>query len=71
MRRGSNTLVERDRAARILAMTPDERVALVRRLGEEGVAAYMSVHGVDRPTAMARIKATRRLGRRASTCADA
>jgi hypothetical protein len=57
--------------ARFAAMTPDERVALARRLGEQGIAAYMETHGVDRHTAIARIKSTRRLGRRPSSAADA
>jgi hypothetical protein len=48
------------------AMTPEERVALALRLGEEGLATYMATHGVDRRTAIARIRATHRLGRRPS-----
>jgi hypothetical protein len=57
------------RTAQILAMTPDARVALLARLSEQGPAAFMSAHGVDRATAIARIKATRRLGRRPSAAA--
>jgi hypothetical protein len=56
---------------RLAAMTPDERVVLAVRLGEEGLASYVETHGVDRRTAVARIKATRRLGRRPSVCAEA
>jgi hypothetical protein len=48
-------------------MTPAERVALAERLREEGIAAYMASHAVDRSTAIARIKATHRLGRRHSS----
>jgi hypothetical protein len=55
--------VSQKRLARLLAMTPEERVALAMRLGEEGVASYMTTHGVDRRTAIARIKASRRAGR--------
>ena len=51
---------------RYAAMTPDERVALALRLGEEGLAAYMATHGVDRRTAVARIRVTHRVGRRPS-----
>lgn len=51
---------------RYAAMTPAERVALALRLGEEGLATYMATHGVDRRTAIARIRATHRLGRRPS-----
>jgi hypothetical protein len=61
----------RARAGRLAAMTPGERVALAVRLGEEGLAAYIETHGVDRGTAIAQIKATRRLGRRRSLCAEA
>lgn len=52
-------------------MTPGERVALAERLGREGLATYMHAHGVDRPTAVGQIKATRRLGRPPSACAEA
>jgi hypothetical protein len=50
------------------AMTPGERVALALRLGEEGLATYMATHGLDRRTAIARIRATHRLGRHPSAC---
>ncbi len=61
----------RARFERFAAMTPDQRVALAMRLGEQGIASYMDTHGVDRPTAIARIKRTRRHGRRPSPAADA
>jgi hypothetical protein len=51
---------------RYAAMTPDERVALALRLGEEGLATYMATHGVDRRTAIARVRVTHRVGRRPS-----
>jgi hypothetical protein len=60
----------RQRAERLASMTPAERVALAARLGEDGLQSYMRTHAVDRPTALARIKATRRLGRPRSACAD-
>jgi hypothetical protein len=63
--------IARRRMERLAAMTPDERVVLAVRLGEEGLASYVETHGVDRRTAVARIKATRRLGRRPSVCAEA
>lgn len=63
--------VARKRLDRLMAMSPDERVQLAMRLGEEGVRSYMSIHGVDRRTAIARIKATHRQGRRVSSCDDA
>jgi len=52
-------------------MTVDERVAIAARLGEEALAIYMSAHSVDRRTAIARIKATRHLGRYRSASAEA
>lgn len=57
-------------AERLAALTPAERVAIAERLGRDGLASFMTTHGVDRATAITRIKATRRLGRRPSTSAD-
>ena len=62
--------VARRRAERIATMTPGERVQLTGRLGEEGIAGYMAARGVDRRTAVKQIKATRRLGRPRSVCAE-
>jgi hypothetical protein len=56
--------VERDE--RVARMTPAERVALAAHLGEEGLAAHMARRGIDRRSAIAEIKAARRLGRRPS-----
>jgi hypothetical protein len=63
--------VSQEQREQLAAMTPAERVALAVRLGEEGLASYMATHGLDRQTAIARIRATRRLGRRPSASADA
>lgn len=63
--------VSQEQRAHVAAMAPADRVALAVRLGEEGLAAYSALHGVDRQTAIARIRATRRLGRRPSASADA
>ncbi len=71
MRSRSADSVEQQRHQRLVAMTPDERVALLGAMYEQGLASFMALHGVSRPAALARIKATRRLGRRASSCADA
>jgi hypothetical protein len=51
-------------------MTPAERVRLSERLGEEGLAEYMSANGLDRASAIKAIKRSRRLGRRPSRCFD-
>jgi hypothetical protein len=59
-----------EQAKRVAALTPAERIALVERLGEESIALYMAAQSVDRRTAMARIEASRRFGRRPSRSAD-
>ena len=51
------------------AMTPAERVAMARQLGENDLRSYMINHGVDRQTAVAHIKQAHRAGRRPSCCA--
>jgi hypothetical protein len=63
--------VSEEQREQLAAMTPAERVALVVRLSEEGLASYMATHGLDRQTAITRIRATRRVGRRPSASADA
>ena len=64
--------VSQEQREQLAAMTPAERVALVVvRLSEEGLASYMATHGLDRQTAITRIRATRRVGRRPSASADA
>ena len=55
--------------ARFASMTPAERVVLARQLGEDDLRSYMINHGVDRQTAVARVKQSRRVGRRPSSCA--
>ena len=70
MRSRSATAIDQSRAARIAAFTPDARVRLAIRLSEDGLASFMATHGLDRRSAVARIKATRRLGRRPSVSAD-
>ena len=70
MRSRSATAVAEARAARLAALTPDARVSLAIGLSEDGLASFMEVHGLDRRSAIARIKATRQLGRRPSKSAD-
>ncbi|HVS32168.1 MAG TPA: hypothetical protein VMS98_12025 [Thermoanaerobaculia bacterium] len=62
--------LKKEQRARFASMSPAERVALTERLGEEGLAEYMSAHRVDRPTAVRAIKRSRRMGRRPSRCFD-
>lgn len=70
MRSRSATAIANARAARLATMTPDARVRLLIRLGDEGLATFMATHRLDRASAVARIKSTRRLGRRPSRSAD-
>lgn len=58
---------QRERFAR---MTPAERIALTERLGEQGLAEFMSANGLDRAAAVKAIKRLRRVGRRPSRCFD-
>lgn len=60
----------REQAKRVAAMTPAERIGLAERLGEESIALYMATQNVDRRTAIARLEANRRFGRRPSRSAD-
>jgi hypothetical protein len=60
----------REQAKRVAAMTPAERIALAERLGEESIVLYMAAEKVDRRTAIARLEASRRVGRRPSRSAD-
>lgn len=62
--------IARQHRERLAALTPAERVALVVRMGQEGLAAHMAQRGVDRATARAEIAATRRAGRRRSGSAE-
>jgi len=63
--------VSRKRHEQLAAMSTAERIAVAERLGAEGILAFMTTHGVDRQTAIRRIKATRGLGRRYSGCGTA
>jgi len=62
--------LKKEQRERFARMTAAELLALTERLGEEGIAEYMSAHHVDRRTAMDAIKRSRRAGRRPSRCFD-
>ena len=64
-----NRILRDERRARVAAMTPAERLALAEKLGEEGLAEFMSAHGVDRETARKAIRKSRRVGRKRSASA--
>jgi hypothetical protein len=63
--------VARRRWRRIAALSPAERIQLAEQLGRQGIESFTITQRVDRRTAIARIKATHRLGRRHSTSAAA
>jgi hypothetical protein len=62
--------LRREQWERFAQMTPAERVALSEKLGEEGLAAFMSANGLDRESALKAIRRSRRVGRRRSRSAD-
>ena len=62
--------LRREQAERFARMTPAERVALGEKLGEEGLAAFMSANDLDREAALKAIRRSRRVGRRPSNSAD-
>ena len=48
--------LKKEQRERFARMTPAELFALTERLGEEGLAEYMSANRVDRSTAIEAIK---------------
>jgi hypothetical protein len=54
----------------VLAMTPDERVALAFALGERDLEFFMAANGLPRKEALAEIERSRQRGRRYSRCVD-
>lgn len=71
MRSAAADAVDRDRARRIAALSPDERLRLMAELTAQGLESHMERFNVDRATAVASVKATRRLGRTPSASAQA
>ena len=70
MRSESADAIRRRRRDRVGTMTPDERLGLLLQLSVQGLQSYMDTFGIDRRTAVSRIKMTRQLGRRQSACAQ-
>jgi hypothetical protein len=62
--------LRREQLQRFARMTPEERLALSERLGREGLAAFMAANRLDRRSALAAIRRSRRIGRRPSRCFD-
>ena len=60
--------VHRVREERFGRMTPDELLTLSERLAGEVVADFMSVHGLDRASAVSALRRFQNAGRRPSAC---
>lgn len=54
----------------ILAMTPDERVALAFTSGERDLEFFMATNHLTRDEALAEIERSHQIGRRYSRCVD-
>jgi hypothetical protein len=52
----------------LMRLTPAERVALARRMREDGLARFMAAFRLTRAEAIARIRQQRQTGRRKSRC---
>ena len=63
------TLRERD-AAGVRDMTPEERLELVFRLGDEDLESFRATHGLDRSAAIRLLERRRQATRRPSACLD-
>lgn len=60
--------VRREQREEVMRMTPQERLALSARLGEEGLADFMAASGLSREEAISSIRKQRQDGRRKSRC---
>ena len=60
--------VRAEQVAEVLKMTPDERLELALRLGDEAVADDASANGVDEETARRILMKQSHAGRRRSRC---
>ena len=63
--------VRADRIRETLALTPSERIDLMSRLSEEGIAFLMSAQQITREEALRRVRASRRAGRTLSVSHEA
>jgi len=67
MRSVADDLREEDRKA-FLALSYEERLKLVLRLGEEGIERFRQAHGLDRETAVRIMQRQKQAGRTPSKC---
>jgi hypothetical protein len=51
-----------------LKMTPEDRMRLASRLGEEGLQFFMAANGLTREEALAEVRRQRSAGRTPSRC---
>ena len=58
--------VREEQRREILAMSAEERIELVHRLSEEGIALLMASENIDRDEAIRRIRKSHARGRRPS-----
>jgi hypothetical protein len=59
-----NEQLSRELRDAVARLTPDERIMLALRLGDEAVALYCSAQGLDPATGRATLAALRQAGRR-------
>ncbi|HEX2122928.1 MAG TPA: hypothetical protein VHL59_14950 [Thermoanaerobaculia bacterium] len=62
--------LRRETEEEMLAMSPDERLALAFRLGEEAIETFAAARGISREEAKRLLAAERRRGRRYSRCIE-
>ena len=65
----ASSLRKRD-AADVRGMTPEERLALAFRLGDEDLKSFRTTHGLDRPTAIRLLERRLQATRRPSACME-
>ena len=65
----ASSLRERD-AADVRGMTPEERLALAFRLGDEELESFRATHGLDRTTAIRLLERRRQATRQPSACLE-
>ena len=69
MKSVASTLRFRD-AATVRDMSPEERLKLAFRLGEEDLESFRATHGVDRRTAIRLLERRRQATRQPSACLE-
>ena len=60
--------LRREQRAKILAMTPAERITMVQSAAEDGITLFAAGQRLTREEAVRRIRASKQRGRRFSRC---